>query len=310
VLHADETPVAMLKPDNGKTHRAYLWAYDTGAFENTKAVVYGFCEGRAGKHARTFLGTRKGSLVCDDFSGYKALLAAGVTEVGCLAHALRKFFEPTRSRSPRERWSSRPAFLRTSMRSGSSAPSNVRQSGGRERSRCWTPCTNGRCSSGTRCPTDRPQSRHWTTALKRWAALIRFADDGQLPVHNNWIENQTRPIAIGRNNWLFAGSSRAGQWAAAVMSLIQSARMNRHDPWAYINDVLGRLQTQPNNLVAELLPHHWRPMTLVAWSLFRSRLRCLTLVRSSHRSRAVIQRSNERPARHFAQVRSTAGLEG
>lgn len=87
VLHADETPVSMLKPGNGKTHRAYLWAYATGAFENTRAVVYDFCESRAGEHARTFLGDWKGSLVCDDFSGYKALLAAGVTEVGCLPFA-------------------------------------------------------------------------------------------------------------------------------------------------------------------------------------------------------------------------------
>ena len=87
VLHADETPVSMLKPGNGKTHRAYLWAYATGALENTRAVVYDFCESRAGEHARTFLGDWKGSLVCDDFSGYKALLAAGVTEVGCLPFA-------------------------------------------------------------------------------------------------------------------------------------------------------------------------------------------------------------------------------
>lgn len=92
VLHADETPVAMLKPGNGKTHRAYLWAYATGAFENTRAVVYDFCESRAGEHARTFLGTWKGNLVCDDFSGYKALLTAGVTEVGCLAHYLERGF--------------------------------------------------------------------------------------------------------------------------------------------------------------------------------------------------------------------------
>jgi hypothetical protein len=94
--------------------------------------------------------------------------------------------------------------------------------------------------------------------------LTRFVDYGQLPVDNNWIENQIRPIAIGRNNWLFAGSLRAGQRAAAVMSLIQSARINGHDPWAYINDVLRRLPTQPNNRIAELLPHHWRPMTLIA----------------------------------------------
>jgi transposase len=93
VLHADETPVAMLKPGNGKTHRAYLWAYAPGAFEDIKAVVYDFCEIRAGEHARAFLGDWKGTLVCDDYSGYKAGFVGGITEAGCLAHARRKFFD-------------------------------------------------------------------------------------------------------------------------------------------------------------------------------------------------------------------------
>src|SRR6218665_3588255 len=93
VPHADETPVSMLKPGNGRTHRAYLWAYATGAFENTKVVVYDFCDSRSGEHARRFLGDWRCSLTCDDFSGYKALIASGVTEVGCLAHERRKFFD-------------------------------------------------------------------------------------------------------------------------------------------------------------------------------------------------------------------------
>ena len=93
VLHADETPVQMLKPGNKKTHRAYLWAYAPGAFEDLKAVVYDFCESRAGEHARTFLGEWKGSLVCDDYSGYKAGFVKGITEAGCMAHSRRKFFD-------------------------------------------------------------------------------------------------------------------------------------------------------------------------------------------------------------------------
>lgn len=98
-------------------------------------------------------------------------------------------------------------------------------------------------------------------SLRRWEALTRFADDGQLPVDNNWIENQIRPIAIGRNNWLFAGSLRAGQRAAAVMSLIQSARMNGHDPYAYLRDVMARLPMQRASQIGELLPHRWQPMS-------------------------------------------------
>ena len=96
-------------------------------------------------------------------------------------------------------------------------------------------------------------------SLKRWQALTRYIDDGDLPIDNNWVENKIRPIAIGRNNWLFAGSLRAGRRAAAVMSLVHSARMNGHDPFAYLKDVLERLPTQPASRVDELLPHRWKP---------------------------------------------------
>jgi transposase len=94
-------------------------------------------------------------------------------------------------------------------------------------------------------------------SLGRWAALVRYLDDGQLPADNNWVENRIRPIAIGRSNWLFAGSLRAGKRAAAVMSLIQSAKLNNLDPWAYLKDVLERLPTQPAGRIDELLPHCW-----------------------------------------------------
>ena len=93
VLHADDTPVAMLKPGNKKTHRAYLCTYAPGAFEDLKAVVYDFCERRAGEHARRFLGAWRGALICDDYGGCKAGFPGGILEAGCMAHARRKFFE-------------------------------------------------------------------------------------------------------------------------------------------------------------------------------------------------------------------------
>ena len=83
----------MLKPGNQKTHRAYLWAYAPGVFEDIKAVVYDFCESRTDEHARTFLGDWKGALVCDDFAGYKQSFTLGVTEAGCMGHSRRKFFD-------------------------------------------------------------------------------------------------------------------------------------------------------------------------------------------------------------------------
>ena len=96
-------------------------------------------------------------------------------------------------------------------------------------------------------------------SLNRWAQLTRFVDDADVPISNNWVENHIRPIALGRSNWLFAGSLRAGKRAAAIMSLLHSARINGHDPYAYFKDVLERLPTHPASRVDELLPHRWAP---------------------------------------------------
>ncbi|MBD1553144.1 IS66 family transposase [Pseudomonas typographi] len=96
-------------------------------------------------------------------------------------------------------------------------------------------------------------------SLKRWVALTRYLDDGAVPIDNNQIENLIRPWALGRSNWLFAGSLRSGKRAAAIASLIQSARFNGHDPYAYLKDVLTRLPTQRASEIEQLLPHRWTP---------------------------------------------------
>ncbi len=97
-------------------------------------------------------------------------------------------------------------------------------------------------------------------SLKRWVALTRYLADGAVPIDNNQIENLIRPWALGRSNWLFAGSLRSGKRAAAIMSLIQSARINGHDPYAYLKDVLTRLPTQRAREIKQLLPHQWMPV--------------------------------------------------
>jgi transposase len=97
-------------------------------------------------------------------------------------------------------------------------------------------------------------------SLGRWAALTRYIEDGDLPIDNNHIENRIRPVALGRSNWLFAGSLRAGQRAAVIISLIQSAKLNGHEPYRYLTDVLKRLPTQPASRIHELLPHRWQAL--------------------------------------------------
>ena len=263
VLHADETPVAMLKPGNKKTHRAYLWAYAPGAFEDMKAVVYDFCESRAGEHARAFLAEWRGALVCDDFSGYKQSFTLGVTEAGCMAHSRRKFFDLHVSNKSQIAAQALQSIsqLYDVEREVKDLAANERLKIRQTRSRpladalhLWMELQRRQITAGS------ATARALDYSLKRWAALTRFLDDGQLPIDNNWAENQIRPIAIGRKNWLFAGSLRAGQRAAAVMSLIQSARLNGLDPYTYLKDVLQRLPTHKNHLIAELLPHRWQPL--------------------------------------------------
>ena len=95
-------------------------------------------------------------------------------------------------------------------------------------------------------------------SLNHWQGLSRFLLDGAVAIDNNHIENLIRPWALGRRNWLFIGSQLAGERAAVVMSLPQSAKLNGHEPWAYLKDVLTRLPTQLNSKIEELLPHRWK----------------------------------------------------
>jgi transposase len=268
VLHADETPVAMLAPGTGKTHRAYLWAYASGAFEPMRAVLYDFTETRAGEHPRAFLGhgterAWQGSLVCDDYSGYKALfLKGGITEAGCMAHARRKFVEL--------HLANKSTLAATAIELMGQLYGIEREVKGlapddrlRERRKHAAPIAKALhewlVEYRAKVPEGSATAKAMDYSLHRWEALTRYLDDPALPIDNNFDEQQIRPWATGRKNWLFAGTLLAGQRAAAIMSLIQTAKLNGHDPYAYLRDVLTRLPTQLNSHLGDLLPHRWKP---------------------------------------------------
>lgn len=262
VLHADETPVAMLKPGNGKTHRAYLWSYCSTPFSRVKGVIFDFAESRGGRHADAFLGDWRGTLVCDDYSGYKALFKQGVTEAGCMAHARRKFHELYANHQSQIAQEALTLFgvlygiEREVKELDADKRREIREQKGRPAAdalHTWL------IAYRQRVPDGGATAKAIDYSLGRWEALTRYLDDGAIPIDNNWVENQIRPIAIGRNNWLFAGSLRAGQRAAAVMSLIHSARLNGQDVYAYLKDILERLPSHPASHVTELLPHNWAP---------------------------------------------------
>ena len=266
VLHADETPVAQLDPGKGKTKRAYLshrdflrsWAYRSNALETgPPIVIFDYQTSRAGRHARDFLAGWQGHLMVDDFGGYKALFANGVTELGCLAHARRKYFDLNAAQvNPiAQEALSRIAALyaieaqgrdmdimaRTRLRQEQAVPQLQSMHDWLLRTRVTV--ANG---GGTAKAIDY--------SLRRWGALSRYATDGQLPIDNNPVENTIRPIALGKKNWLFAGSERAGKRAAAIQTLLGTAKLNGIDPAAWLRDTLEKLPTCLNSQIDSLLP--------------------------------------------------------
>lgn len=269
VLHADETPVAMLKPGLKKTHKAYLWTYSTTVWSPVQAVIFQFAQTRGGQHVREFLGLDttdgtgagwQGHLVCDDFSGYKACFERGVSEAGCMAHARRKFYDLWANHgSPiGQRALTYIQKLYDVEQQVRALDDKDRLALRRRRSRRYAALMHRwMIEQRKQVPDGSATAKALDYSLNRWAALTRFVDDAAVPIDNNHVENKIRPIALGRKNWLFAGSLRSGQRAAAIMSLIHSASANGHDPYRYLRDVLQRLPTHPAHRISELLPHRW-----------------------------------------------------
>ena len=263
VVHADETPIGLLDPGGGKTRRAYMWAYARGAFEAEPGVVFDFCAGRGGKYATEFLKGWSGTLVVDAYSGYDAALSLdGRSTAYCLAHARRKFDELVKANASVVAGQAiqRIAWLYKIEADARSLSAEQRLQMRQERSQpLWNEMQVWLQIERTRVPDGSAIAKAIDYSLNHWAGLGRFLLDGDVPIDNNHVENRIRPWALGRRNWLFIGSQLAGERAAVVMSLLQSAKLNGHEPWAYLKDVLTRLPTQLNSRIEELLPHKWQP---------------------------------------------------
>lgn len=274
VLHADETPIPLLDPGRGKTKKAYVWAYARSVLDGPPGVIYEFCAGRGAQFPVAFLGGRPppyaepawcGTLVCDQFSGYDPVLAAvaGRHAAGCAAHARRKFEELT----PRNAGAS-PVALEAMHRwariyhvEGQFAGMTAEdRHDGRQRLskplwdelHAWLQLERARVAGGA-------VGQAIDYSLNHWTDLTLHLSDGRVPIDNNHLEQQIKPWKLGAKNWLFVGSELAGQRAAVVMSLVQSAKLNKIDPWAYLRDVLARIHSHPASRIDDLLPHRWRP---------------------------------------------------
>jgi transposase len=259
-LHADETPVRQLDPGQGKTRQAYLWAYRSNSLdEGPPIIVFDYQTGRAGAHARAFLEGWRGHLMVDDYAGYKSLFTEGVTELACLAHVRRKFFElHAANGSPvaaeaLQRIGALYAIERQAASLASEARLQLRRSQALPALadlHAWLLAMQQAVAPGSGAGTGKAIEH----ALKRWPALVRYAESGTFPIDNNAVENAIRSIAIGKKNWLFAGSERAGRRAAAIQTLLGTAKLNGLDPLHWLASVLERLPTCPNSQIDSLLP--------------------------------------------------------
>ena len=262
VIHADETPVALLAPGKGKTHRAYMWVYRSTDYAAQRAVWFDFCRGRSSEHPRRVLEHYAGTLVSDDYAAYKSLYAGGaIIEAGCMAHARRKLFEAHELNSSEIAGHAVALIARLYLieREVKDLDPAARQAVRQQRARPVVDELHAWLSSQRqRLAKADATAKAIDYSLGRWRALTRYLDDGNVPIDNNAVENSIRPLALGRRNWLFVGSQLAGQRAANIMSLIETAKLNGHDPWAYLKDVFERLPTLKNSDLASILPHNWR----------------------------------------------------
>lgn len=275
-LHADDTPVPVLAPGNGKTKTGRLWTYvrdDRPWGDKTPpAVWYAYTPDRKGEHPQAHLREFTGTLQADAYAGYDAVYEGGrVKEAACMAHVRRKFYDLYEAhKSPVAKEAlERIAVLYAIEEEIRGRSAEERQVVRNERSRPllesmkqWMEETSGKLSR----KSDTTKAIGY--ALGHWDALMRFCDDGHLEIDNNAAERSLRAVVLGRKNYLFAGSDAGGERAAAIYGLIGTAKLNSLNPEAYLREVLSRIADHPINRIEELLP----------WNL------ATELVESSHRA--------------------------
>jgi transposase len=261
-LHADDTPVPVLAPGNGKTKTGRLWTYvrdDRPAGDETPpAVWFAYSEDRKGEHPRQHLKNFTGALQADAYAGFHHLYGAGrIYEVACWAHARRKFYEihalhpsPTTSEAL-----ARIAALYAIEDEIRGKPAELRREVRQSRAKPILDQLHKWLEKAVRQLSPKSETAAAIRySLSRWRALTRYLGDGRLEMDNNSAERALRVVALGRKNYLFAGSDTGGERAAAVYSLIGSAKITGIDPEHYLRTVLARIAEHPISRIAELLP--------------------------------------------------------
>ena len=282
-LHGDDTTVPILA--KAKTITGHIWTYvrDDRPFGGRAppAALYYASRDRRHEHPARHLAGFTGILQADAYSGYNELYDASrapgpIIPALCWAHARRQFFEladiAANARRGKNAAAISPIALEAVKRidalfdiergiNGLSAEERLRVR--QEQSaplaatlEAWLREQRSRLSNSSSV------SKPIDYMLKRWARFARFLDDGRICLTNNTAERALRGFALGRKSWLFAGSERGADRAAAMTTLIMTAKLNDIDPQAWLADVLARIAEIPQARLPELLPWNWKPINL------------------------------------------------
>jgi transposase len=267
-LHVDDTPVPVLAPGAGKTKTGRLWVYvrDERPFggERPPAALFFYSPDRKGEHPRAHLKDFRGVIHADGYAGFNELFACNrIAEAACWAHVRRKFFDvhaATGSPIAKEALDRIGQLYRVEGTIAGAVPDDRR----RERQQRSKPIATALRAWADQTAPKLSRKSELAAAFRymraRWPALTRCFDDGRLALDNNPAERALRGVAIGRKNYLFAGSDAGGHRAAAMYSLIETAKLNGVNPQHYLVDILTRIADHPARHIAELLPWNWQPI--------------------------------------------------
>ncbi len=263
VIHADETPMRILDTRKGRvSQKGYIWAYVSGEHTGSPIVVFECHAGRGAKYPLSFLSEWAGGyLITDDYDVYKSVAKENghIINAGCWSHARRRFAELYKASGD-----PRAGFVLKVLARMFSLEERIRlrspENKVRWRRRYIKPLLDKLHAWLTEqrdaCPQESAlyKAINYPLKVRTWPSLVRFLEDGRVPVENNRAERAIRPVAMGRGNWLFAGSLAAGERAAQIMGLLETAKMNGLEPHAWLTDVLKRLPSWPEDRLDELLP--------------------------------------------------------